>query len=81
MKVLVHMNHGSDKSYLLSFDREMTAKGLKVILEDTDPDHAIERLMLYSAGRVEVKPKDRHKAEGLANFTISQHGCTLERLT
>ena len=58
----------------------MTIKGLKLILNDADPDETIQKLMVYSTKRVEISPKDRQKAEALAHFTISQHGYTAERL-
>ena len=80
MKVLVHLNHGINKSYLLCFERNMTAQSIKEILGCTDPDHAIKRLLMYSSKRMEVSPKDRQKAEKLAHFTISQRGYTFEQL-
>ena len=80
MKVLVHLNHGFAKSYLLSFNEEMTADRLKRISESPDPDHAIQVFMMYSSMHIEVDSKDRRKAESLAGFTISQRGYSIERL-
>ena len=80
MKVLVHLNHGFDKSYLLSFDKEMTADRLKKISEYPGPDRAIQVFMMYSSKQIEVASTDRQKAEGLASFTISQKGYSIERL-
>ena len=80
MKVLVHLNHGFAKSYLLSFNKEMTTDRLKRISEDPDPDHAIQVFMMYSSKQIEVNAKDRQKAESLASFTISQKGYSIERL-
>ena len=80
MKVLVHLNHGLDKSYLLSFNKGMKADRLKEISQYPDSDHAIQAYMMHSSRRIEVHAKDRQKAEGLASFTISQSGYSIERL-
>jgi hypothetical protein len=80
VKVLVHLNHGHDKSYLLTFDRETTPKMLKEILESDDSDQTIRDLIAYSAKQVEIKPKDRRKAESVAHFIVNQRGYGAERL-
>lgn len=80
MKVLVHLNHGVDKSYLLAFKPNMTAGRLKAMIGSPDQDRAIQVLLARSSGHVEVLKKEKKKAESLADFTISQHGYTSERL-
>lgn len=80
MKVLVHLNHRSGKSYLLAFGKNMSPKKLKTILGDPNQTRAIQKLMLYSAGLIEICPRDKCKVQASANFTISQHGYLLERL-
>ena len=80
MKVLVHLNHGFNKSYLLSFDKEMKADRLKKISQGPDPDCAIQAFMMCSSKQIEVNSKDRQKAESLASFTVSQSGYSIERL-
>ena len=80
MRVLVHLNHGVDKSYLLAFKPNMTAGRLKNIIGRPDQDRAIQALLAQSAGQVEVIKEEKHKAESLADFTISQYGYTSERL-
>ena len=81
MKILVHLNHGADKSYLLGFaGRITTRQEVKAILKDRNEDRAITTLFAHSARRVPVSPKDRQKAEGIADFVVSQHGYTAERL-
>lgn len=83
MKVLVHLNHGVDKSYLLNFGKNATKASINRMLEDAKRD-AAETLLNYAsvAGitKVLVAPSEIHKAEFEADYTVSQHGYIAERL-
>ena len=79
MKVLIHLNHGLDKSYLLGFEN-LKAQEVRTILESSSEDLAIQRLMAKASQRVEIAPKEKQRAQNLADFTLSQHGYTIERL-
>ncbi len=79
MKVLVHLNHGVDKSYLLAFRREDITKDELKSLIDGDAK-AVDKLFIKATQRVEISPKDLPKAGRTADFVISHHGYTAERL-
>jgi len=79
MKVLVHLNHGLDKSYLLGFEH-LGAKEVRAILENSNEDLAIQKLMACSTKQDEIAPNKKQQAQNLADFTLSQHGYTIERL-
>lgn len=80
MKILVHLNHGSDKSYLLTFENPMNLEKLRLILEDKDHDRMIRWLMMASSKSVEVKPKDRKKLEAQSDITIRQDVYLIQKL-
>jgi hypothetical protein len=83
MKVLVHLNHGVDKSYLLNFGKAATKQTVNRMLKDDKKD-AVESLLKYAliAGidKFEITPAEVKKTEFEADFTVSQHGYTSERL-
>ena len=83
MRVLVHLNHGVDRSYMLNFGESVTKKDVAEIL-GSDEDDVAEALLGYaatkSAFKIEVPVQDRKKAEFEADFTVSQHGYSTERL-
>lgn len=79
MKVLVHLNHGRDQSYLLGFGQDMTKDKVRRILEN-DENKATEELLLRSTKQIEVFSKDKRKAEAAADFIVSCHGYSMERL-
>ena len=79
MKVLVQLNQGLNQTFLLSFQDEVTSSDVREILDGADKGSAIQKLMIKSDKCVEVFPKDKKKAQNLADFTISQ-GYTAERL-
>ena len=83
MKVLVHLNHGVDRSYLLNFGKSVTKKDIAKLLRNGE-DYGAEALLSYaaikSAFKVEVPVQDRKKAEFEADYTVSQHGYISERL-
>lgn len=83
MKVVVHLNHGNDRSYLLNFGKSVTKKDIAKLLNDERKD-AAETLLGYaalkSAFKIEIPTQDRQKAELAADYTVSQHGYIAERL-
>lgn len=83
MKVLVHLNHGVDKSYLLNFGKNATKQTINRMLRDDKKD-AVESMLKYAliAGinKVEITPSEIKKTEFEADFTVSQHGYIAERL-
>lgn len=83
MKVLVHLNHGVDKSYLLNFGKKATKQVIGRMLKDDKKD-AVESMLKYAliAGidKVEVTPSEIRKTEFEVDYTISQHGYIAERL-
>ncbi len=83
MKVLVHLNHGVDKSYMLNFGRRVTKEDIAFILKKHD-DRAVEALLGYAvsltAQKTEVPQEKRQTAGFEADYVVSQHGYTTERL-
>lgn len=79
MKVLVHLNHGLNKTYLLHFNRRMTRETIRQILT-ADDSVATQMLILASAKKVEVAAEEKISAERSADFVISQQGYTAEKL-
>ena len=80
MRVLIHLNHGRNESYLLSFKGSTAVKRVKTILGDRNQDRAIRTLLIRSVKRVEVNLQDRKKAAASADFVVSRRGYTVERL-
>ncbi len=79
MKILIHLNHGADKSYLLHFDESFAAKRLRSILNAGNQDAMVHKLFRISAQNMEVSPRERKEAEAQADFIVSD-GYTAERL-
>lgn len=79
MKVLVNLNHGSNKGLLLHLKADVSLKDVKSILESNTQRDAISRLILRSSSMAEVSAENINKAKSWANFTISDH-YTTERL-
>ena len=73
MKVLVHLNHGIDRSFLLYFRRDITGKKIQSILAHRNCSAAIQKLMMKSSTITEVPAQDKKKVEALANFTVADH--------
>ncbi len=81
LKVLVNLNHGSDKSFLLLYGSSITADQLKAIIDDPDDDRAIRMLMQCASNYEEISQKDRRRLESEAAFTVNQQsGYTVQRL-
>ncbi len=79
MTVLVHLNHGIERSYLLAFEKSMSKDEVRGILNG-DESGAAQALLMKSIKQVEIPSKDRQKAEAAADFVVSQYGYTSERL-
>lgn len=80
MKILIHFNHGVDKSLLFVLDRKATEEKLRSFLEAKGAEQLIQDLVGYSCAMIEIEPDDRKRMELVADFTLSQHGYTAERL-
>lgn len=80
MKILVHLNHNQDKSYLLYFGKNLGAKQVQRLLKDQGHRNTIRELMARSTDRLKVLPQEKKIAQALADFTISQRGYTAQRL-
>ena len=83
MRVVVHLNHGTDRSYLLDFGKDMSKEDIDDLLE-REGATAAELLMVYaaltSAVRMEIHDGEIKKAEQTADYTLSQRGYVMERL-
>ena len=80
MKILVHFNNGVDKSYLFVVDRKVAEEKFRELLATREAEEVISELVGYSSAMIEIQPEDRKRFELLADFTLSQHEYTAERL-
>ena len=84
MKVLVHLNHGVDKSYMLDFGNRINKDAVKKVLR-LGQDDAAQAIygyanLLDSVQKTEV-PETRKKSAGLdADFVVGHQGYISERL-
>ena len=78
MKVLMHLNHGRDETYLLVFPRSVTTRKIKEILEG-DRQTAMCALLMASRIKIKILPQERQKAGLIADFVVSEK-YTSERL-
>ncbi len=74
----VFVNFRKDESYFFTFPREIRIEKIKNIMEK-DYNTAIQFLMKKSKKKFFIFPKDRRKAELLADFTFAD-GYSAERL-
>ncbi len=83
MKVLVHLNHGTNRSYWLDFGKTVTKKDVADLLKE-DREQAVQMLLclatLRHVPRMEIRPTDKIKFEMAADYTVSQLGYISERL-
>ncbi len=80
MKIVVHLNHGVDKSYLLVFGKNsITRDQVRQIINQND-DISAKQLIFKSGERYELNPSEARRAEMVADFVVSQHGYSAERL-
>lgn len=79
MKVLVHLNHGCDKSVLMHFGQSLNEQTVKKLLKKDGIDSTVSVLQTYArisnaVRQVEIEPAGIMKAEREADLTIDQHG-------
>ncbi len=79
MKVLIHLNHGINKTFLLSLKSYVTTGRVRKILADANKT-VTSHLLKHTAAINEISPKNKKKAQGKADFIVSENGYTLERL-
>lgn len=80
MKVLVNMNHGANRSYVIDFGGSVDKETLMRILKG-DRDDVVRVLLGYayfvkSIKKIEVSIRERMKAEASADYTINGSGFT-----
>lgn len=80
MKIVVHLNHGVDKSYLLVFGKNAISRSEVRELVERNDDSAAKLLMLQSDQRHELTQTEIRRAEFAADFVMNQHGYSSERL-
>ncbi len=84
MKVVVHLNHGIDKSYMLNFGNKVKKEEIKKVLElgEDDAAHAIYSYARISKSvqMIELGEKEKQKAGHQADFVVGHQGYIAERL-
>ena len=78
MKVLVHLNHGADRSVMFNFGRNLNKRTLSGLLKN-GVEETVESLTGYAmvsglVKMVEIPFQKIKRAEQLADATINQHG-------
>ncbi len=84
MKVLVHLNHGIDKSYMLDFGSKVKKTDIKTVLH-LGQDDAAQAIygyanLLESVQKIEVFTGQKVKAGLEADFVVGHQGYIAERL-
>ena len=84
MKVLVHLNHGVDKSYLLNFGNRVTKGAIKKVLH-LGQDDAAQAIFGYAnvlenVQKIEVPEIWKKSAALDADFVVGHQGYIAERL-
>ncbi len=84
MKVLVHLNNGSDKSYMLNFGSEVSRSTIQIVLR-LDGEDAAQVIYNYAnlldrVQKTEVPPNQKSKATLEADFVVGHQGYISERL-
>lgn len=84
MKVLVHLNHGIDKSYMLNFGNKVKKGDIKKVLH-LGQDDAAAAIYGYanlhkSVQKIEVPDQGKMKAGLEADFVVGHQGYIAERL-
>jgi len=84
MKVLVHLNHGIDKSYMLDFGNKVKKMDIKKVLRlgQNDAAQAIYGYaeILGSVRKIEVPQTKKKSAGSEADFVVGHQGYISERL-
>ena len=84
MKVLVHLNHGIDKSYLLNFGNKVSKEAIKKVLS-LGQDDAAKAIFGYahtieSVQKIEIPEIQKSWAGLQADFVVGHQGYIAERL-
>ena len=84
MKVLIHLNHGADKSYLLNFGNRVTKDAIKKVLR-LGQDDAAQAIygyanILENVQKIEVPEIWKKSAALHADFVVGHQGYISERL-
>ena len=84
MKVLVHLNHGIDKSYMLNFGNKVKKEDIKKVLH-LGQDDAAKAIygyanLLESVQKIEIPDKGKVKAGFEVDFVVGHQGYIAERL-
>jgi hypothetical protein len=84
MKVLVHLNHGIDKSYMFNFGNRVSKGTIKGILNHGQDDAAQAIYgyanLLETVRKIEVPAGQKVKAGLEADFIIGHQGYISEKL-
>ena len=70
MQVFIHLNHGSDQSYLLTFPKDANRSEIRSITEG-DFNKAVKTLMGKANATISIPPKDRMRARVVADFVLT----------
>ncbi len=78
MRILVHLNHGCDKSVMMDFGRNLNKPTVKKLLKD-GVDSTVKSLFGYAnisdaVRQVEIAAENIKQARIKADVTIDQHG-------
>lgn len=78
MKILVHLNHGVDKSYMLNFGNRVRKEDIKEVLQLGQNDAAQVIFgyasLLECVEKVEIPEKEKNKAGFKADFIVGHQG-------
>ena len=84
MKILVHLNHGTDKSYMLNFGNRITKGAIEHILRlgHVDASQAIYGYaeILGSVEKAEIPVNQKGKAGLEADFVVGHQGYVSQKL-
>ena len=79
MKIVIHLNHGTNRSFLLEVNHGTSVRTVREILSGANHDAAITKLIKRSHVIRELFDFERQKAARSADFTVS-NDFVVERL-
>ena len=79
MKIVIHLNHGTNRSFLLEVNHGTSVRAVREILSSPNHDIAVTKLIKRSHVITELFETDKEKAERSADFTVS-NDFVVERL-
>lgn len=80
MKILIHLNHNINKTFLFVLHEPKPQEELARLVETAEPEAVLQRLASASDAMVEIPPSELKRFELLADLTFNQLGYTSERL-